>query len=229
MSQRGELILETRKLTKHFGPTVALNAVDFKIYRGQITGLIGENGSGKSTITSIAAGMQPPTSGEMFFKGQPHKPSSMIEGIECGIGMIVQEQGTVPGITVAENIFLGEEKKFGKVLISRRKMQAEAKKVLENIGLTNVDPAAPIESLNMQDRKLVEIAKTVYMKPEMLVVCRSCFTELQLRSWPMNTMAVVPPPSRLMPSCTPWASMLLASQVRYTPLESLVRPFTTSR
>ena len=170
MAQRGELILETRKLTKHFGPTVALNAVDFKIYRGQITGLIGENGSGKSTITSIAAGMQPPTSGEMFFKGQPHKPSSMIEGIECGIGMIVQEQGTVPGITVAENICLGEEKKFGKVLISRRKMQAEAKKVLENIGLTNVDPAAPIESLNMQDRKLVEIAKTVYMKPEMLVV-----------------------------------------------------------
>ena len=170
MSQKGELILETRKLTKKFGPTTALNEVDFKIYRGQITGLIGENGSGKSTITSIAAGMQPPTSGEMFFKGKPHHPHSMIEGIACGIGMIVQEQGTVPGISIAENIFLGEETKFGKVLVSRKKMLQEARKALDNIGLNDIDPSAPIESLNMQDRKLIEIAKTVYMNPEMLVV-----------------------------------------------------------
>lgn len=52
-----ELLFEAKKLTKHFGPTVALDNVDFKVYRGEITGLIGENGSGKSTITSIAAGM----------------------------------------------------------------------------------------------------------------------------------------------------------------------------
>ena len=51
-----ELLFEAKKLTKHFGPTVALDNVDFKVYRGEITGLIGENGSGKSTITSIAAG-----------------------------------------------------------------------------------------------------------------------------------------------------------------------------
>ena len=170
MSEKGDLIFESRKLTKRFGPTVALDEVDFKVYRGQITGLIGENGSGKSTITSIAAGMQPATSGEMFFKGQPHKPSTMIEGTALGIGMIVQEQGTVPGISIAENIFLGEESKFGKLFISKGKMRAEAKKALEAIGLDDIDPGAPIESLNMQDRKLVEIAKTIYMNPEMLVV-----------------------------------------------------------
>lgn len=165
-----EILFEGRQLCKNFGPTVALDHVDFKVYRGQITGLIGENGSGKSTITSIAAGMQPASSGEMYFRGKEHKPTSMLEGIASGIGMIVQEQGTVPGITVAENIFLGEEGKFGKILINRKKMNQEAKKVLENIGFTEVDPSAPIESLNMQDRKLVEIAKTMYMEPEMLVV-----------------------------------------------------------
>ena len=58
--QEDKLIIETRDLCKHFGPTVALNNVSIKIYRGQITGLIGENGSGKSTITSILSGMQPP-------------------------------------------------------------------------------------------------------------------------------------------------------------------------
>ena len=166
-----ELIFEAKKLCKNFGPTVALNEVDFKVYRGQITGLIGENGSGKSTITSIAAGMQPATSGEMFFKGQPHSPSTMIEGAALGIGMIVQEQGTVSGITVAQNIFLGEEKRFAKCgIVSKRAMNAEAKKALEAIGFTGVDPSTPIDALNMQDRKLVEIAKVVYNNPEMLVV-----------------------------------------------------------
>lgn len=170
MAEERELLFETRKLSKHFGPTIALNEVDFKVYRGQITGLIGENGSGKSTITSIAAGMQPPTSGEMFFRGQVHKPATMLEGAKCGIGMIVQEQGTVPGISIAENIFLGSERQFGKVFISRKKMNAEAKKALDAIGFEGVDPSALIDTLDMQDRKLVEIAKTIYAEPEMLVV-----------------------------------------------------------
>ena len=171
MANEKELIFEARNLTKHFGPTVALNGVDFKVYRGEITGLIGENGSGKSTITSIAAGMQPATSGEMFFKGQPHKPATMIEGAKAGIGMIVQEQGTVSGITIAQNIFLGNEDMFAKGgIVNKRKMNAEAKKALDQIGFTGIDPSAYIDTLNMQDRKLVEIAKTIYEDPEMLVV-----------------------------------------------------------
>ncbi len=171
MAKEKELIFEARGLTKHFGPTVALNNVDFKVYRGEITGLIGENGSGKSTITSIAAGMQPATNGEMFFKGQPHKPSTMLEGAAAGIGMIVQEQGTVSGITVAQNIFLGNEGKFAKgPIVSAARMNAEAQKALDQIGFTGVDPSMPIDALNMQDRKLVEIAKVVYNDPEMLVV-----------------------------------------------------------
>ncbi len=166
-----ELLFEARDLSKHYGPTIALDHVDFKVYRGEITGLIGENGSGKSTITSIAAGMQPPTSGEMFFEGKPHKPSTMLEGAAAGIGMIVQEQGTVSGITVAQNIFLGDENRFAKAgIVNARKMNAEAKKALDGIGFEGVDPASPIDSLNMQDRKLVEIAKTVYNDPQMLVV-----------------------------------------------------------
>ena len=166
-----ELILETKNLNKNFGSTVALNDVNLKVYRGQITGLIGENGSGKSTITSIAAGMQPPTSGEMFFKGEPHSPSTMIEGAKLGIGMIVQEQGSVSGITIAQNIFLGEEEKFKKFgVINKAKMNKAAKEALENIGFLDVDPSTPIDALNMQDRKLIEIARVLHMNPDLLVV-----------------------------------------------------------
>jgi ribose transport system ATP-binding protein len=166
-----EVLFEARAITKKFGPTVALNGVDLTVCRGEIRGLIGENGSGKSTITSIAAGMQPATSGEMYFKGKVHKPSTMIEGAKSGVGMIIQEMGTVPGITVAQNIFLGNEDRFKTFgYISANKMNKAAKEALDNIGFTDVDPSAYIDSLNMQDRKLVEIAKTMYQNPEMLVV-----------------------------------------------------------
>jgi len=170
------LILETKGLCKTFGPTVAVDDVDMRIYRGQIMGLVGENGSGKSTIGSIMAGMQPPTRGQMFFNGQRHKPSTMIEAAKLGVGMIVQEQGYVPGISVAENIYLGEEDKFRRsigpvpVFISAGAMNRAAKAALEDIGLEGVDPSAHIDSLDLQDRKLVEIARVMHDDPELLVV-----------------------------------------------------------
>jgi len=164
------LVFEARQICKSFGPTVALDHVDLAVYRGEITGLIGENGSGKSTLSSIAAGMQPPNSGEMFFLGKPHKPNTMIDGAKAGIGMIVQEMGTVPGITVAENIFIGEEDRFKQFgLISKGRMNQAARQALQAIGF-DIDPGQPIDRLNMQDRKLVELAKTIYARPEMLIV-----------------------------------------------------------
>ena len=84
--------------------------------------------------------------------------------------MIVQEMGTVPGITIAENIFVGEEEKFRQFgLISRRRMNQAAREALQAIGF-DIDPAQTIDRLNMQDRKLVELAKTMYEQPEMLIV-----------------------------------------------------------
>ncbi len=147
-----------------------------RVYRGQITGLVGENGSGKSTIASIIAGMQPATSGEMFFKGKPHKPSTMIQAGKAGIGMIVQEQGYVPGISVAQNIFLGEEEEFRGRLwhlfpyISAGSMNRAANRALNAIGFEGVNPSVDIDALDLQDRKLVEIARVMRNDPEILIV-----------------------------------------------------------
>lgn len=171
MEMNREVIFEAKGIIKRFGATVALDQVDLTVYRGEIRGLIGENGSGKSTLSSIAAGMQIPDEGSMTFKGEKHAPSSMIEGAKAGFGMLVQEMGTISGITVAQNIFLGNEKLF-KVngLISKRKMNQAAKTALENIGFGDCDPSAYIDSLDMQDRKLVEIAKVMWGNPDVLVV-----------------------------------------------------------
>ena len=72
-----EVIFEAKHMRKEFGPTIALKDVNFELRRGEIRGLVGENGSGKSTIMSIASGMQPATSGEMFYKGEPWHPHTM--------------------------------------------------------------------------------------------------------------------------------------------------------
>lgn len=171
MADRGEILIEVKDLSKNFGVTVALSHVDMVIRRGEVRGLIGENGSGKSTITSIIAGIQPATSGEMFYHGKPWKPQNSLAAVHAGIGIIVQEMGTIPTLTVAENIFLGDYDRFrvGPV-INRRKMMAEARQALKEIGVDDIDAAALTECYNMEQRKLIEIAKTLVHQPEIFVV-----------------------------------------------------------
>lgn len=171
MTQKGETLVEVKDLCKNFGVTIALSHVDFVVKTGEIRGLIGENGSGKSTVSSIIAGMQPASSGEMFYKGKPWKPATMLEAQKAGIGMIVQEAGTIANISVAENIFLGNYDKFKKgPIINKVAMISEARKALEKIGVTNINPALPARHYDMQERKLIEIAKCMYNDPELLIV-----------------------------------------------------------
>lgn len=107
-----EPIFVSTNITKRFGQTIALNNVDIAIYPGEIRGFIGENGSGKSTMGSLMTGIHQPTGGSMFFHGKPWEPTSMIDALEHGIGIIVQENGTIPQISVAENMYMGELRDF---------------------------------------------------------------------------------------------------------------------
>lgn len=165
------VLFKAKQIRKVFGPTVALDDVSLTIKRGEIKGLIGENGSGKSTFASIAAGIHQPTAGTMYFKGEKYQPNSKLEGEEYGIGMIVQEMGTVSEITIAQNIFLGKEGKFKRYgLINKKAMDEAANDILNNIGFEGIDPGVSIETLDMEERKLVEVAKVMAENPEILVV-----------------------------------------------------------
>lgn len=165
------VIAEVKHMNKQFGSTIALNDVTITINKGEILGLIGENGSGKSTVTSILSGMQKADTGEMWYEGNRWEPVSMIEAMNRGIGMIVQETGTIPGVSVAENIFLGELSRFktGPV-IRRRNMYQEAAKILDNIGAEHIRPEMITGMLDLQDRKLIEIAKVMSKNPKLLIV-----------------------------------------------------------
>lgn len=158
-------------MNKTFGSIVALKDVNLQICRGQIHGLIGENGSGKSTITSIAAGMQQATSGEMFFKGAPWKPTSMVEAQAKGVSMILQEANTVANCTVAENLFAGQEDHFSTLgFINNGKMNRAADELLDKFELTHMRGKDSINAYGFEDRKLVELARAVTDDTEILVV-----------------------------------------------------------
>lgn len=165
-----DILIEVKELSKNFGVTVALDRVSFEIQRGEVKGLIGENGSGKSTVSSIIAGMQTALSGNMYFEGKEWKPSSMLQAHKAGVAMIVQEAGTIPNITISENIFLGHEEMFSKgVFINRRQMTAAAQKLLNELEI-NIDVSRTTGSFDMATRKLIEVAKALYWKPKLFIV-----------------------------------------------------------
>lgn len=167
----GEVILKTNQIVKHFGQTHALNGISVELHRGDIVGLIGENGSGKSTLSSVISGVYPPTSGSLELKGQPYKPSDPLDAQRKGISMVTQEMGTLPGIRVADNIFLGREDRFTSCgVVSRKAMFKAAKEAMERIGIHDIEPDAPIARYSLEDRKLIEVVRAVYTDPEIFIV-----------------------------------------------------------
>jgi len=166
-----ELVLSARGICKAFGPTRALVDVDFDLHRGDVHGLIGENGSGKSTFSSIVAGVQPCDSGTFQLKGQNYKPKNMVDAQNHGVGMIVQEQGTIGNISVASNVFTGRLEEFAKFgFINMKAVTKRAQEILDDIGAGDINAGALTASLNFEDRKIVEIARVMVADPDVLIV-----------------------------------------------------------
>lgn len=166
-----QVMLELKSICKSFIETRALDNVSFDIFEGEIRGLIGENGSGKSTLASIIVGIIKPDQGEMLFYGKKYYPLDQIEANDVGISMIVQEMNTIEGLTVAENMFLGREEEFlVNKIINRKEMNDKTEQVLKEFGLSKIRPEVDIAIISFESRKLIELAKSVYSKPKLLIV-----------------------------------------------------------
>ncbi|MFT3985675.1 MAG: sugar ABC transporter ATP-binding protein [Lachnospiraceae bacterium] len=166
-----EVILQINQISKNFGLTHALKDVSVSVEQGEIIGLIGENGSGKSTLSSIISGVYPPEKGSLILKGKPYKPVNTMDARRHGIAMIAQEMGTLPGIRVADNIFLGREDLFTKgTIVDRREMYRAAKEAMRDIGIEDIDPEDPITNYSLEERKLIEVVRALYLKPDIFIV-----------------------------------------------------------
>ena len=157
-------LLEVRKLTKEFRGVPAIKDIDFTLAPGEIHAIVGENGAGKSTLTKILAGVYPVTSGELFFEGEPLVLQSPAEALQRGIAMVFQETNLVPSMTVAQNIYLGDEKLFNRL----RGLYIQAQRFLLSLNFY-VDPMAQVSSLGSGKKQMVEIARAVHHKARLII------------------------------------------------------------
>jgi ribose transport system ATP-binding protein len=157
-------MLQTIAVSKNFGSVQALRSVDVEVRTGEVVGLVGENGAGKSTLMRILAGVQQPSSGELRRDGTPIRLADPRAAAAQGIGMVFQEQSLLPNLSVAENVFLGQEGDFARFgLVGWKRMHAAARKQLDKVGL-DVDPATRASELSFAARQMVELAKALALE-----------------------------------------------------------------
>ena len=166
-----EVRLQVQHLNKTFGITRAVQDVSFNIAKGEVHALIGENGSGKSTLTNMLTGIYTIDSGTFILDGKEIHPRNQVEANNEGVSIIVQELGTLSGLTVAENIFLGHEDRFvSHGFKNTNAMNREAQKLLDQYGFGRIKSADMVDDYNFEDRKLVEIVKATYFDPKIVVI-----------------------------------------------------------
>ncbi|WP_376797013.1 sugar ABC transporter ATP-binding protein [Thermogemmatispora sp.] len=165
-----EIVLRAEGITKIYGGTVALDGVDFNVYRGKVNVLVGENGAGKSTLMKIIAGAETATAGRLLLDGQPVQFKSPREAARAGIGIIYQELNLFPNLSVAENLFLDHEAlwRYG-VLVDRRRQQVEARRLLQRLEQP-IDPQALVGNLRLGQQQIVEIAKALARQVRILIM-----------------------------------------------------------
>lgn len=161
-------MLELKNITKTFGSVVANRDVSFKVEKGKIHAIVGENGAGKSTIMKIAYGFYNADSGEIFFDGREVSIRTPHDAIALGIGMVHQHFMLVEAMTVAENIILGAETGSA-VNLDLEKAESEIRTLSEDLKL-GVDPKALVEDLSVGQQQRVELLKALYRHADLLIL-----------------------------------------------------------
>ncbi|MDH6257133.1 sugar ABC transporter ATP-binding protein [Bradyrhizobium sp. BR13661] len=159
-----DIALSLRKATKLYAGVPAIDGVDFDLRRGEIHALVGENGAGKSTLTKVMAGVVTLTSGTMTVDGADVTPKTPLEARNLGIAMVFQENSLVPTMTVAQNLFLGQEKFYNRL----RGIYIAAQQFLQSLNF-DVTPTATVSGLGAAKKQMVEIARAVLHRAKVII------------------------------------------------------------
>ena len=167
-----DYILEMNHIVKEFSGVRALDDVNLKVRRGEIHALCGENGAGKSTLMNVLSGVWPhgTYSGDVVYKGETCKFHNLRDSEAKGIVIIHQELALSPLLSVAENVFLGNEQLAAKGVIDWTKTRQRAQEMLARVGLEHEDVNVPVNSLGVGKQQLIEIAKAMAKKVELLIL-----------------------------------------------------------
>jgi ABC-type sugar transport system ATPase subunit len=162
-------LLEVEGLTKSFFGVTVLHEVAFSVDRGEALGLVGENGSGKSTSMNILGGVHQPTAGTMRLAGADYSPANPKAAMAAGIAFIHQELNLFPNLTIAENLFIDAFPRRGILpFIDRAQIRKRSEELLAQVDLAH-KPSMPVSRLSQGERQLVEIAKALSRNAKLII------------------------------------------------------------
>jgi len=153
------LRLRMTGVRKSFGAVKALDNVDFELHPGEVMALLGENGAGKSTLAKVIAGVETIDAGDIMIDGEVAVLGTSAHAQRWGIAVVQQEFGTIPPMSVTDNLFIGTQ--GTSPFWSPRKMKRRAAELLEAVGLDHVEPYTLVEDLSVAERQLLEIARVL--------------------------------------------------------------------
>ncbi|WP_428687655.1 sugar ABC transporter ATP-binding protein [Roseibium sp.] len=165
-----EPFLSVEGLKKHFGGVRALDGVSFSLDRGEVHALVGENGAGKSTLIKILSGVFAHDGGAIRLEGNDYRPSTPHQAKENGIQVVHQEFNLLDQLSIAENISIEHMPRTRVGLLDRQEMNLRARRALDAIGLADIDVKAPVGSLGIAHKQLVEIARALQSKSRILIL-----------------------------------------------------------
>ncbi|XBS68224.1 sugar ABC transporter ATP-binding protein [Acerihabitans sp. KWT182] len=169
MSDKPDVVLRAKGITVMYPGTLALDNVDYNVYRGKVNVIIGENGAGKSTLMNVLAGVQPPTAGDILLNGRPVSFSNTREAAAEGIGMVHQELNLSENLNVAENIFLGREQQSGLWPINQEEQERVAAELMARLSQP-ISPRELVSNLKVGQQQMVEIAKALAERADILIL-----------------------------------------------------------
>jgi ribose transport system ATP-binding protein len=162
--------LNLSDISKSFGPVKVLHSVSLTVMPGEVHGLLGENGAGKSTLLNILCGVVAKDTGTVEIDGTGMHIASPRDAAAAGIAMIHQELQQVPELSVAQNIFLGAAlRRSGGLIVDRRAQEAEARRLLAPLDPA-IDVTAPVRTLRVAQRQIVEIAKALRARARIIAM-----------------------------------------------------------
>ncbi len=161
--------LEAKGVRKRFGPTLAVDGVDFSVSAGEVRALVGENGAGKSTLVNVLSGVFLPDDGALFLDGEAYRPASPRDARDRGVLMVHQELALAPHLSVAENIFLGMEP-TRRGLLRRGEMRTRTAAALAELEHDDIAPEQKVRTLSLASRQIVEIARALILDAKVLIL-----------------------------------------------------------